>query len=115
MRLSGRLVSGIGDQTRRQQQHLDAYTAALGYVPHLGSLNVELDEPLTVADLGAPPCTITVEGDVSALWPATLERVDGPAHLMVFRVVASLSRVELLAPRRLRDHLDDRVAFNVTT
>ena len=111
--LTGRIISGIGDQTRRQDLYPNLYRRACGYLPHLGSLNVRLDRPVNLSDLGAPASTITVEDDRSLLWRVRVAGVDAPAHLMVFRAVPALRRVELLSPVRLRDHLKGRVVFEV--
>jgi CTP-dependent riboflavin kinase len=111
--LRGTVCSGIGDQARRVAAHPDIYRGALGYHPYPGSLNVHLDDPLSLDDLPDPHATIEVNGDRSLLWHARLNGA-GPAHLMIFRAAPTVARVEVLAPVRLRTLLDsDRVTIEV--
>jgi SAM-dependent methyltransferase len=102
--LVGRAEHGGGHHSSTQQKLGDLFEEALGYRPFPGSLNVRTDHR---NDLEDPHAIIRGEGQKSyRLWPAKIEGLEIPAHLMTFQKKPTRPILELLAPVCLRDHLD---------
>lgn len=103
MRFTGVVESGHG--AARRDVLWGVYP--VGYEPHPGTLNLSAN--LDVERLGAPSMVVEFAGIARSLWPCRLLGVSG--HVMHY---GKPGRFEVLAPVRLRDHLDDGDSVEVT-
>ena len=101
--LVGRAEHGGGHHAKTQEKLGDLFEGALGYRPYPGSLNVRTDHP---NDLEDPHAIIRGDRRSYRLWPARIQGLEIPAHLMTFEKKPSRPILELLSPVRLRDHVD---------
>jgi SAM-dependent methyltransferase len=121
-RVHGRVFTGNGRSSRSLPRYSRELRAYLGYEPYPGSLNLRLDHPVAFGDpyarWTAPNARDGRWTGRYHLWRAWLHYADVPVHAMWDRGHGA-DCVELLAPVRLRDHLNvtDRsaVAIDVET
>lgn len=106
----GMAFSGSGSNAVNVAACLESYTAALGYRPYLGSLNLRTTDPALHSRLGLPPLQYVdpargpQRGDYQ-LWPALIAgRIAG--HAMIpGRRHHGAETLELVAPVSLRREL----------
>lgn len=77
------------------------------YAPHPGTLNLAAN--VDPERFGTPSMVVEFAGIIRNLWPCRL--LDTEGHVMHY---GKPGRFEVLAPVRLRDHLDDGDSVEVT-
>lgn len=101
--LIGRAEHGAGHHAKTQEKAGDLFEEALGYRPFPGSLNIRTDHP---NDLEDPHAIVKGNRRTYRMWPARIQGLEIPAHLMTFEARPKRPILELIAPIRLRDELD---------